>query len=434
MDLHFIYASGKPARQIQVDAVLDSISDHVLSDGDVEKALQRVFRFGTEEDFGLLDILDRLREEIQHSDQLDFDADQHSLDVEAGASERTVDDAIAMREALRQVESLDDLQGLDPEMMNRALTNEERDWVEKWSDMTGQLIESGLVTMSGPRLVLTAKAIRQIGSKLLQHIFLPPEQRGRGSHLIHQPGLHGEPGEDTSMWEWGKPMDLNIGRTLANSLRRPRIGDQLDVGIEDFEVFDRESGAAVHTVLLTDMSRSMFDSGAWDAAKRAAIALNTLVSSHRHHDHLDLVGFSGDSRELTIEELPLLTWDQFSHGTNLHAGLHVAGMLFSRRHLVNRQIVIITDGEPTAYMDGPNPVFEHPVTERTLNSTLLAGRRLSRQGVAFTTICIGDEEFTPEFAQTLSRVVSGRMILLPIDALGTFIVRDIIRGTSLAVN
>lgn len=433
MDRVVTYTSGKPARRINVDAVLDAISDQVLSDGDVEKALQRVFRFGTEDDFGLLDVLDRLREEIQDVEHSLQEPDQHASEMEATRSERGAEDAIAMRDALRQVESLEDLQGIDPEMMQRSLTSDELEWVEKWSDMTGQMIESGLVAVSGPRLVLTAKAIRQIGMKLLNHMFLPPGRRGKGSHQINRPGLHGMAGEETSPWEWGKPLDLNIARSLTNAVRRIQDRGQFRLVVDDFEVFDRESGAAIATVLLTDMSRSMFESGAWDAAKRAAIALNTLITTSRMHDHLDLVGFSGDARKLRLDELPVLSWDQFSHGTNLHAGLLVASRLLRRYHGMNRQVVIITDGEPTAFMDGANPIFEHPVTERTLHATLLEARRMSRQGVNFTTICVGDAASAPEFAHTLSHTVSGRMILLSLDQLGTFVVKDVARGTHHAV-
>lgn len=433
MDSYYIYASGTFRRRINVDQVLDSISDQVLSEGDVEKALQRIFRFGTEDDMGLLDILDRLREEIADDEHTLQDLEQHEFDLDIGPSERKVEDAIAMRDALRQIESLDDLNGIDPELMQRSLSAEELEWVDKWSDMTGQMIESGLVAMSGQKLVLTAKAIRQIGSRLLQHMFLPPTVRGKGSHQFPTPGLHGMAGDESAEWEWGKPFDLNIARSVSNAVRRTGGIGKPRLRVEDFEVFERESGAAIHTVLLTDMSRSMFDSGAWDAAKRAAVALNTLISTSRMHDELDLVGFSGDARKLNLVELPELSWDQFSHGTNLHAGLLVAARLLHRHHALNRQIVIITDGEPTAYMDGSNPVFEHPVTERTIHSTLLEAKRLSRQGVNFTTICVGESAEAPEFARTLSHTVNGRMILLPLDELGAFVVRDVSQGTSRTV-
>lgn len=428
MDRTFIYRSGKPSHQPHVESILDAITDQVLTDGDVEKALERTFRFGTQEDMGLLDILERLREDSHNLDHAELDSEQHTFKMDSGSAERRAENAAAMRDALRQVESLDDLQGLDPDLLSKALSIEEREWVEKWSDMQGLLIESGLVAMSGPRLMLTAKAIRFIGSKLLQHMFLPPVKRGRGSHQLNVPGLHGMPGDDTAIWEWGKPLDLNIGRTLTNAVKRTHHDRRTKLHVDDFEIFERESGAGIHTVLLTDMSRSMFESGAWDAAKKSAIALNTLVETGRHHDHLDLVGFSGDARVLDLEELPMLTWDQFSHGTNLHAGLLVASQQFRRRHALNQQVVIITDGEPTAFMDGSSPVFEHPVTHRTFDATLLQARRMSRKGINVTTICVGDFDSVPQFTQTLSKTINARLILLPTDALGTFLVRDVATG------
>lgn len=429
MDAVVTYHAGAGKPRIDVSAILESVTDTVLADGDVEKALQRAFRFGTEDDIGLLDVLDRLREESREIDLSLQETDQHASEMEMVQSERKLDDTVAMRESLRQVESLDDLQGLDPELMQRTLTPDEMEWVEKWADMTGQLIESGLVMVQGNRLRLTSKAIRRIGSQLLRHMFLPPHSRGRGAHLIHRPGTHGVASEDVVSWEWGKPLDLHITRSLANAMRRPQPGGRIKLTIDDFEVYDRESGAAVSTVLLIDMSRSMFESGAWDAAKRAAIALNTLMSTSHVHDRLELVGFSGDARKIFLDELPSLSWDQFSHGTNLHAGLLAASRILERDHGMNRQVVIITDGEPTAFMDADTPIFEHPVTDRTIHATLLEARRLVRRGVSVTTIHVGDHGDDPAFATQLLRATAGRLIEVPLESLGAFVVRDIASGT-----
>lgn len=427
MDRAATYTSGRATRRMNLDGLIDSIADQVVHDGNVERALQRAFRFGTEDDIGLLDVLDRLKQEIEHHQEI-ANLDQHSTDQIPVPSAQRIDDAVAMRESLRQVESLDDLHGLDPELMQRTLSHEELEWVERWANATGQMIESGLVVMSGARLTLTARAIRQLGARLLHHLFLPPTLRGRGEHVLHRRGTQGTSGDSSSPWEWGRPMDLDIPGSLSNAVREIGARGDLRLAAEDFEVIDRESGAAISTVLLTDMSRSMFDSGAWDAAKRAAIALDTLISTSRVHDTLSLVGFSGDARELTLEELPSLTWDQFSYGTNLHAGLLAAGRFLSRFRGTNRQVVIITDGEPTAHMHNGYPVFEHPVTERTINATLTAAVGLARQGVAFTTICVGDDATAPDFARTLTRAISGRLITMPLDHLGAFVVRDIASG------
>lgn len=429
MDATVTYHAGTSRPRINVDAVLDSITDAVLADGDVEKAMQRAFRFGTEEDIGLLDVLDRLREESREIDLSLQKNDQHATETEMVQAERRLEDSVAMRDALRQVESLDDLQGIDPELMQRTLTPEEMQWVEKWAEMTGQLIESGLVVAQGNRLRLTSKAIRRIGSQLLRHMFLPPQVRGRGAHLIHRPGNYGMASDDVVSWEWGKPLDLHITRSLSNAIRRSKSAGRLGLAVSDFEVFDRESGAAISTVLLIDMSRSMFESGAWNAAKRAAVALNTLMSASHMHDRLELVGFSGDARKLELEELPSLSWDQFSHGTNLHAGLIAAGRILERDHGMNRQVVIITDGEPTAFMEGTTPIFEHPVTDRTIHPTLLEARRLARKGVSITTIHVGDHVGEEAFASMLLRATAGRLIHVPLESLGSFVVRDVAAGT-----
>ena len=430
MDSVATYRRGNPRKSINVDAVLDSIAEQVLVDGDVEKALQRAFRFGSEDELGLLDVLDRLRQDAQEYEPSLQTADQHASEMELVQSERRHEDSIAMREALRQVESLADLRGMDPELMQRTLTSDELEWVEKWADMTGQMIESGLVISVGDRLRLTSKAIRRIGSQLLRHMILPPKVRGSGAHLVHRSGTAAINGDEVAPWEWGKPFDLHITKSLTNALRNQRPSGTLSLTTNDFEIFDRESGAAVATVLLIDMSRSMFESGAWDAAKRAAVALNTLHATSQAQDTLELIGFSGDARKLLIDELPSLSWDQFSHGTNLHAGLIAAGRVLNHYHRKNRQIVIITDGEPTAFMDGDKPTFEHPVTDRTTHATLREARKLARKDVTFTMIRVEDINAASGFAESFVRAISGRLIDVPLDSLGAFVVRDIARGTS----
>lgn len=423
------YHAGHGPRPFNIDFVIDAIADQVLSDGDVDRALQRLFRLGSEDEMGLLDILDRLREEasdVKH--ELDLDR-QHSDDEGQNASEQRRNDALAMREALRQVESLDDLQGIDPELMNRSLTSDEMEWIEKWSDMKGALIDAGLVAQTGARLQLTARAIRRIGAGILRNMYLPPQIRGRGSHAIHRPGTFGTPGDERSEWEWGLPLDLDVTRSLVNSISRGKSGGRIGLHIDDFVVQDRVSAAAYSTVLMLDMSRSMFESGAWDVAKRAAMALDTLNTATHRHDQLELVGFAGDARQLTMTELPMLNWDQFSHGTNLHAGLQIARRLLKQRRSSNRHIVVVTDGEPTAYMDHEQPIFENPVTERTTEATLLEARRASRDGIAMTIVAVGDELPTVGFAQHLIRCTSGRLIHLPIADLGRFVVQDIGSGS-----
>lgn len=422
------YHRGSDRPRIDVGSVVDAIADRALHDGDVDKALQQVFRLGTDEDIGLLDILDRLREdaaELRHELSQDH---QHEETDSTQERSRHLDDVTAMRDKLRQIEDLDDLHDLDPELVDRVLIEEEREWIEKWSDMRGQLIESGLVVAQGTRLRLTIRAIRRIGGGLLRHMHPPPQQRGRGSHSVPVSGFSGTAGDDLIQWQWGRPFDLDVTASLVSAIHRRDGEGKLRLVSDDFIVRDRDSGAAIATVLMLDMSRSMFDSGAWDIAKRAAIALDTLNETTHKQDVLKLVGFSGSARELEVTELPSLIWDQYSHGTNLQAGLQVAQHLLKTYRTMNRQIVIVTDGEPTAFQDGETPIFENPVTERTITTTLREARRITRAGIAVTTIAVGDGIEPTGFASTMTKVTNGRLIHLPVDQLGTFVVRDVASG------
>ena len=312
--------------------------------------------------------------------------------------------------------------------MERALTTEEREWIEKWSDITGQLIEAGLVAQQGTKLSLTARAIRRIGSGIIRHMYLPPQIRGRGTHALPRPGLIGSPADTTTAWEWGRSFDLDVAQTLIASIRHGSDSGGIRIRPDDFVVREREAGAAYATVLMLDMSRSMFESGTWDIAKRAAIALDALNTTQHRMDHLDLVGFSGNARKLDMTELPSLSWDQFSHGTNLHAGLIVSRQLLEKHRNTNRQIVIVTDGEPTAYMDKGQPIFEHPVTEKTLHATLLEARRAAKSGISITIIAVGDELSADGFVGHLAKITNGRLIHLPVDQLGSFVVHDVGSG------
>lgn len=426
MDNLITYRPGTPRFRRPVSTILDAVSDQLIRDGDVEKALQREFRIGSDDHMGLYDVLNRLAEEIQDVESQMADA---ADSVSRQRLQRNRDDLEKARAGLRQTESFEDLKGIDPDLLDRALLPDEREWIDEWMDITGQLIESGLVVHTGRKLELTPLAIRKIGARILRHIHLPPVLRGRGNHPLHRRGFVGLPSEATSPWEWGQPFDIHLGRTVLNAVRRNPGALPVRLTADDFEAHDRESGAAVATVLMIDMSRSMFASGAWDAAKRAAVALDALISSSLPQDSLDLVGFSGDARRLRLDDLPSLTWDQFSHGTNLQAGLRVAQSILQRHRGMNRQIVILTDGEPTAYLDGEKSIFEHPVTERTINATLGEAARVARAGIAVTTMMLATSHELDHFVMRFSRLVRGRVIRVPTGQLGSYVVRDVTTGS-----
>jgi uncharacterized protein with von Willebrand factor type A (vWA) domain len=429
-------------------SLFEAMKDDLLADGDVERAMHKAFRWGYEDEDGehvdgLRDMMQRLRDEREElaagdgetstrdQDNLEHDGATEMAD-DTGEGERLdvegrVQQIQEMERTLRQIESIDDLQNLDPQLVNETLTEDEREWIEQWMSMTGQLIESGLVVEGTKRLELSPEAIRRIGAHALRSMYVEPAMEAAGEHELRRKGLRGPTTDTSSAWEFGQPFSLHLSRTIMNAISRQGAGSPLSLTPDDFEVFDRESTSASATVLLIDMSRSMFHNGCWDAAKRSALALDTLMRSRYPRDFLEIVGFSGTAERLNLMQLPSLSWDEFSHGTNLQAGLSLSRELLHHHRSMNRQVIIITDGEPTAFTEKGEVFFENPATERTFEVTLREVVRCTRERIGITTFLLDRSPELQEFVSRMTRINRGRIIQSAPDQLGRYLVRDFAR-------
>ena len=136
------------------------------------------------------------------------------------------------------------------------------------------------------------------------------------------------------------------------------------------------------------MSRSMLLRGCYLAAKRVAIALDTLIRTQYPRDHLAIVGFAYYARELRPEALAELGWNTYEYGTNLQHGLMLARQILARHHAANREIVVITDGEPTAHFENGQVEFSYPPTRRTIRETLREVVRCTKDGITINTFML----------------------------------------------
>ena len=139
-------------------------------------------------------------------------------------------------------------------------------------------------------------------------------------------------------------------RTIRNALRRTGAGTPVELHPDDFEIERMEHLTRTSTVLMLDLSMSMPMRDNFLPAKKVAMALHSLISSQFPRDYLGIVGFSEVARELKPEQLPEVSWD-FVYGTNMQHGFQIARRLLSRQ-TGTKQIIMITDGEPTAHIEG----------------------------------------------------------------------------------
>jgi uncharacterized protein with von Willebrand factor type A (vWA) domain len=191
----------------------------------------------------------------------------------------------------------------------------------------------------------------------------------------------------------------------------------------DFEVARTEALSRTSTVLLLDLSLSMPMRDNFLAAKKMAIALHALISAQFPQDYLGIVGFSEVARVLRPEQLPEVSWD-FVYGTNMQHALLLARQQLARQP-GTRQILMVTDGEPTAHLlPGGEVYFHYPPTAETLQATLAEVLRCTAEGIRINTFLLDATDRLQAFVERMARINKGRMFVTTPDTLGSYVLVD----------
>jgi uncharacterized protein with von Willebrand factor type A (vWA) domain len=348
----------------------------------------------------------------------------------------------ALEDQLAAVEDPADLAGLDRDAARELLGAESARDLEALDELARQLERAGYLTRRGDRLELTPRGSRRIGQKVLDDLFARLSRDAFGGHRIDRAGRGGEREETTKPYEFGDPFHLDIRGTIDNALRRPenapferlaRGEPGVRLSPEDFEVFRTEQLSRTSTVLLVDMSRSMLLRGCFVAAKKVAVALDTLIRTQFPHDDLTVIGFAYYARELRPEALAELTWHGYEYGTNLQHGLMLARRILARQRGADRQIVVITDGEPTAHFENGQVEFSYPPTRRTIQETLREVQRCTRDGIVINTFMLERSRALAEFVALVTRMNRGRAFYATPERLGEYVLVDFVSNRTRGV-
>ena len=295
----------------------------------------------------------------------------------------------------------DALERVDPEALRDLAGDDAIDDLDQLAALTRALEEAGYLDRDGGHLELTPRAARKLGMRALTDIFSRLRREGFGGHPLPQAGRGGEPTEETKPYEFGDAFAVDINRTLFNAMARSGPGTPVRIGPADFEVSRTEETTLSSTVLLLDMSRSMLLRGCSSAAKQVAMALHTLIHTKYPRDRLFVVGFAYYARQLSPESIPTLSPYEFEYGTNLQHALIIARQLLGRSTGGNKEIVVITDGEPTAHIDNGQVEFAYPPTLRTVQSTLREVGRCTREGIVINTFMLERSRYLSEFVDLM---------------------------------
>ncbi len=328
------------------------------------------------------------------------------------------------------------------------------DWEQEHPDVIDMLVKQGYIEKdSEGKYRITPRGIRRTETKALEQLF---DVRGRGSLGRHDTDFRGAgqvQHEDSRPYQYGDPVsNLNLHETLRNAIQRQSGGPPIRISEDDLVVHETEYQTACATVVLLDMSGSMTRYGKYGAAKKVAMGLQALVRDKYRGDSIEVIGFYSYASPVNERELllsapkPVSIFDSRvrlrinldqpkgfvpQHFTNIHAGLQLARRTLQRKSTQNRQIIVITDGEPTAHMEGRDLLLIYPPCEQTARVTLAEAKRCAAEGIHISSFALIEDYFYLDlvnFVQQMARVTGGVAAYCNADDLGGMVVESFVGG------
>ena len=334
-----------------------------------------------------------------------------------------------MDELERQLEKTQyggDLEEIDSEMLEEMLGDDARETLEQLKNLLEILEQAGYIQKKGNAWEMTPRGTRKIGQNALSEIYQNLKRQSFGKHQLTELGRYGERADETKPYEFGDPFHLDLKQTMMNALYREGPGSPLSLSPDDFEINRAETLTQTATVLMLDLSWSMALRGSFQAAKKVALALNNLIRMQYPRDSLYLVGFSAMARELKPEDLPYVRWDETVLGTNMHHALLIAQKLLAKHKVGTRQVIMISDGEPTAHLENGRSYFAYPPSPITIRETLKEVKHCTQKGIVINTFMLDRNYYLKEFVSQVAKINRGRVFYTTPDQLGEYILVDFV--------
>lgn len=308
------------------------------------------------------------------------------------------------------------------------------------SELLEQLIKEGMLDKDGKgKLRLTPRGVSRMQRKALMEVFSNLRQGQREGHEKVTPGSGGERIEGTKPYQYGDPVsELDLHQTIHNALARHGLPQSKSTNLKskihfderDFELHLHEGTTSCSTVVLLDMSGSMMRYGRFLSAKKVAMAMQSLIRSRFPQDSIDFVGFYSGANKIPEIMLPLTSpkpvtiydyqvrlkvpIDQIGkapqHFTNLHMGLQLARRILRKRQGENKQLFIITDGQPTAHVEGNHIYLLYPPDPRSTVATLKEAVLAVREGCRISTFALIEDYWGMDwvgFVDQLTKLTKG---------------------------
>lgn len=363
-------------------------------------------------------------------------------------------DMDSLREALRRVlesgefldkemqEKLDALSadGSLDELIEKLLDRLEKQNYISPSQPEGQIDPSQANGQNGPagnpRFEVTDKSLDFLGFKTLRDLLGSLGKSSYGRHDTHHFSTGIESSGASRRYEFGDVLNLDTTATLTSAIARDGIGLPLNLEYDDLQVHQCEYQSSCATVVMLDCSHSMilYGEDRFTPAKRVAMALSHLIRTQYPGDSLSLVLFHDSAEELPVSHLARVKVGPWH--TNTREGLRVAQRVLARQRKDMKQIVMITDGKPSALTLPDGRIYKNPygLDPLVVSETLEEVARCKRSNIMINTFMLAQDFELIRFVHKVSEMCRGKAYFTSPDRLGEYLLMDYMRRKSQTIH
>ena len=356
------------------------------------------------------------------------------------ADQFTGEESLDFDQAVELMRQFENIENLQQQLLNGQLSKVD---LQQLQQLLGENAERSMnILLQLPRTLneegiteynqktgfdMTPRGMRRLGESAFGKIYHHIKKDRQGTQEGNAP-QSGEIEPDSSRpYEYGDRMDLDITKTILKSITKNAVSNgRVELSHEDIYVREREQLITSTTVILLDLSWSMSWEGRFEAGKKVALALDHYIRTRFPKDKFHVIGFSTEARELRGNDLAMAVWDADQPYTNLQGGLRLAMKLIKKSGNRNNRVIVITDGQPTAYYEGDHlyvelPDAEYGISPNAVKATLGEVRKVTAQGMNIETFMLDDNPVLVEFTHTIAKINKGRAVMCIPNDLGNLV-------------
>jgi Ca-activated chloride channel homolog len=286
------------------------------------------------------------------------------------------------------------------------------------------------------RFEVTDKSLDFLGFKTLRDLLGSLGKSSYGRHDTRNWATGIEASGASRRYEFGDTLNLDATATLNSAITREGLGLPLNMEYEDLHVHQCEYQSSCATVVMLDCSHSMilYGEDRFTPAKRVAMALSHLIRTQYPGDSLSLVLFHDSAEEMPVSHLARVKVGPWH--TNTREGLRVAQRVLARQRKDMKQIVMITDGKPSALTLPDGRIYKNPygLDPLVVSETLEEVARCKRSNVMINTFMLASDYGLVQFVHKVSQMCRGKAYFTTPDTLGQYLLMDYMQGKSKTIH